>query len=86
MTTLTTVELICMACGRDHELVVRTLEQLPNLPLECDVCGGSVLASGSTTRTIRTEAPYNWTADPNRPKVGRPPKSRQTALFGDGAI
>jgi hypothetical protein len=40
--------------------------------MRCPVCGGNTAVDELATRTVRTEGPTDWQADP--PRRGRPPK------------
>ncbi|MGI9146029.1 MAG: hypothetical protein ACR2IK_05690 [Chloroflexota bacterium] len=73
-TTLFVVELRCLACGRDHDITVGTLVDLPRLPQRCAVCGGSVLAMSAASRIVRTERAVDWNV--GKKKLGHPLKLR----------
>ena len=64
-TRIFVVELRCLACGREHEITIGALVDLPTLPERCTHCGGSVLATSSSTRSVRVERPvssHDWLA------------------------
>ena len=69
-TRIFVVELRCLACGREHEITIGALVDLPTLPERCTHCGGSVLATSSSTRSVRVERPVSWVDE--RPRRGRP--------------
>ena len=71
-TSVFVVDLRCMACGREHEIIVGSRVEFLSLPERCAVCGGSVLAVSSTSRVVRTEGPLDW--NEGRPPRGRPPR------------
>jgi hypothetical protein len=73
------VDLACLACGRERQLTVAALADLPLMPERCTVCNGSVLAVGSTSRVVRNAGLIDWRAD--RPRRGRPLAHPQPTIF-----
>jgi hypothetical protein len=70
MASVFVVDLACLACGRDRQLTVAMLADLPELPARCAICSGSVLAVSTTERTVYAAVPHDWAAERPRP---RPP-------------
>ena len=79
MASVFVVELVCLACGRDRQVTVPTLAELPELPARCEQCSGSVLAVSSTQRVVRDVVLIDWAT--RSPRRGRPPAHPQLSLL-----